>query len=255
MLNKRFIIILFAFSLMALLSASCLQDPGYDREDLDPYSARRNPHYNLLGCYIEDRVFTQGVQILKFGSLNCFCDWIITDLDGESVLLIWATIGEKKDTTHKERLHWQSNDGLVILIDSYIWLCLPWDNIKAGKSIVVNYPNNELAISKPFYIQHEENGRRTFIIREKTISIESLTVTYDKITSEEINLSFSGEFFLDCIKEPHYVKIDQGLVHLNRNKVSPIDPSSAYDTWLNLYRQYFDWQDVPFEEYTILPYL
>ena len=187
--------------------------------------------------------------------MHCFCDWIITDLNGENVLLIWAQIGEIIDSAYKERLHWQCDDGLDIFIWGDIWLCLPWENIKAGKSIAVNYPKNEISIMKPFYIQDEERGDRSFITYNKTVSIEQLIVTYDMITNDEINLSFSGEFFLDCIKEPHYITIQEGVVHINRNNTSTVVPSRAYETWLNLYRQYYYWGEVPFEEYTILPYL
>lgn len=253
MIDKGLLKLFFA-SVLCLLSVSCIQDLGYDQEDFDPYSARRNPKKNLFGVYIENRKYIQAVQFLEFGSTDCFCNWIITTYDGEEVLLIWATIIPDNIETERPP-HWECDDGLDVFITGDIWLCLPWGNIAKGKPISVNYPRIEIGIDKPFYIQYNENGEWSYINNRKTIPIESLTVMYSRITNDEIDLVFSGEVFLDCIKEPHYIRINDGIVHINRNDFSTVPQSIAYSSWLNYNRQYYVWKTIPFDEYNIRPVL
>ena len=211
-----------------LLSASCLQDPGYDRDDLDPYSVRRNPNLDLLGFYVEDRKYTQADFIQKFGAPSTEVDWFISKIDGDEVLLVCAKL------LRVDGPSWEDVDGINVGIGS-IWLCLPWGKVANKKEIPVEYSCNEVGVGKTVAIKNEDYS--SFRYYKKRLPLESLVVAYDSITKDEINAAFTGEVYMDCIINPHTAIICKGKIHLNRNRDDYWTAAQAYEQWLKSYER------------------
>lgn len=222
----------FALGILMLLSASCLQDPGYDRDDLDPYSARRNPHHNLLGFYVEDSKFIQSVYIQKFGDPSTKVDWFFSDIDGKDVLLVCACV------QYHDGSLWLDKEGDSVGIGR-IWLCLPLGNKYKKETIAVDYPNNEVRLWKDVYEQQEDETTLRHVYGKK-VPIKSLLVYYSLITDDEINVYFTGEVDLDVLEldilnESRPVVISQGIIHLDLNRNYYGTHKQAYNTWLKYY--------------------
>lgn len=221
---------------MALLSASCLQDPGYDRDDLDPYSARRNPHHDLLGFYVGDSKYIQTVFIQKFGVPSDHVDWYFSDIDGNDVLLVCASV--------------HCDNGSILLDKegntvgfSGIWLCLPMGNKFKRETITVDYPNNEVRLCKTVCEQHDDGTVSRHYYR-KNVPIKSLMIYYSFITNDKIDVYFTGEVDLDVLNEPRTVAINQGIIHLYLHQNYYGTHKQAYNTWLQSYdRENSNWPE------------
>ncbi len=231
--NRSLLKQLFA-SVLCLLSVSCIQDLGYDQEDFDPYSARRNPHVDLLGFYIDNKEYIQDVAYLDsiFGSGSPYCEWYIMNMNGEDVLLVSASI-HCVDGSELE-----SEDESLLFLRG-IWLCLPWRGVVNGQVLTATYPNNEIGVRK------SDITENSFIVYGKNLPIESLSVRYVKITNNEIEAQFTGEVYLDYIKDQHRAIISQGIIHINRDRNYYGTETQSYNSWMNSFdrQNYCEWPE------------
>ena len=224
----------YALGILMLLSASCLQDPGYDRDDLDPYSVRRNPNHDLFGFFVENGKYIQTVNVQKFGSLSTKVNWFFSDIDGNDVLLVCAGV------QYHDGSLWFDKEGNRVGIGR-IWLCLPWDNRQG--IIDVDYPNNEVRVWKEVYEQRDD-GQELRHVYGRNVPIKTLVVNYSSINNDEINVCFTGEISLEVLNESRTVAIEQGTIHIKRNRHYYGTHKQAYEEWLKSYnRDYDDWPE------------
>jgi len=208
----------------SLVLFSC-EEPNWD---FDPYSDNLGPGYSAFGFYSEgvkyiNAVFEESYYFSVSHEIQMYWNRCIED--GEAGLFMRIELSEKGEVCI-----WENNDGSFVSLGPFVWLYLPLEKIKLGEEITLENPNN--AINLKLHTAGEENWYRN---RKTTKPFKSFTVTFTKISKEQICGSFHAEIEVDILQDTT-IELKNGVFFLREDQ-----RGGTYKSWLEDGNRTVDW--------------